>query len=380
MKKIIKSTLFALCGICLFTACEEDRDSNPTIVQPTTFVLNTPAYASSVIDLENTEYIGLTWTQPNYGGFPVAADYIPQVSLTGKFTVSSAEEDADESGQTVCDYVELSTAATTCDMQLDKNLLAAAMSKIAKWKSSDDVPAQQEVYIRMKSEFSGMQPVYSNTIKLTVIPIYAEVASYAEFIYMMGNFNGWSSPVELRSPNMDGVYQCYNWIDGGFKFKPNKDDWNGDWGQDPNGDFGTLVVDGEEDCNKTDGSFTDKLADPGFYQVDVSLVDMTWSITKVESISIIGTVNGNWDTDTDMAFNSATGAWEVTTALNAGDMKFRMNHDWAISWGGANGDATAYGDLTQNGGKDLKLPEAGTYKVELYITYEGNNKVVLTKQ
>ena len=107
---------------------------------------------------------------------------------------------------------------------------------------------------------------------------------------------------------------------------------------------------------------------------------MKWSITKVNSISIIGTVNGNWDTDTDLTYNKETGAWEGTTALSAGAMKFRMNHDWTISWGGANGDPTAFDNLTQNDGKDLTLAEAGTYKVQLYIAYEGNNKVVVTKQ
>ena len=107
---------------------------------------------------------------------------------------------------------------------------------------------------------------------------------------------------------------------------------------------------------------------------------MTYSTTLVSSISIIGTVNGSWDTDTDLTYNIETGAWEVTTDLNAGAMKFRMNHDWAISWGGANGDPKAYDNLTQNGGKDLDVTEAGKYFIQLFITYEGNNKVVITKK
>ena len=61
-------------------------------------------------------------------------------------------------------------------------------------------------------------------------------------------------------------------------------------------------------------------------------------------------------------------------------MKFRMNHDWAISWGGANDDPKAYDNLTQNKGKDLDVTEAGDYKIQLFITYEGNNRVVITKQ
>ena len=56
-----------------------------------------------------------------------------------------------------------------------------------------------------------------------------------------------------------------------------------------------------------------------------------------------------------------------------------MNQDWTISWGGANGDATAFDNLTQYSGKDLEV-SGGTYLVQLFINTEGNNKVVLTKQ
>jgi hypothetical protein len=106
---------------------------------------------------------------------------------------------------------------------------------------------------------------------------------------------------------------------------------------------------------------------------------MTYKVTEVETISIIGTVKGNWDTDVDMTYNKETGAWEVTEDLEAGEMKFRMNHDWSVSWGG-NGSSKAYTDLTQNNGANLELAESGKYKVQLFIQYEGKNKVVLTKQ
>ena len=101
MKKIIKSALFLLCGLSLFTACDDDRESNPCIVQPQGFVLNKPAYSSSVIDLSKSTNVKLTWSQPNYGGFPVAAGYVPQVSLDGNFTVSAADEAADATTWTV---------------------------------------------------------------------------------------------------------------------------------------------------------------------------------------------------------------------------------------------------------------------------------------
>ena len=53
--------------------------------------------------------------------------------------------------------------------------------------------------------------------------------------------------------------------------------------------------------------------------------------------SFIGTVNGNWDTDTDFAFVSKDGDHYVFEAKNldlaAGEFKIRFGHDWAKSFG-----------------------------------------------
>ena len=205
------------------------------------------------------------------------------------------------------------------------------------------------------------------TINMMDYTYQIEKINFNEYIYEIGNESGWSTSHALRCPNFDGKYQGYYWMDGEYKFKPNADNWDGDWEND-----------GEGKIADNGGSNMPGLA-AGFYQIDVNLADMTYAATLVESISIIGTANGNWDTDTDLTYNQATGAWEVTATLNAGEMKFRMNHDWAISWGGANGDGTNYSDLTQNGGANLQVA-AGTYLIQLYIQHEGANKVVLTAQ
>ena len=48
---------------------------------------------------------------------------------------------------------------------------------------------------------------------------------------------------------------------------------------------------------------------------------------------------------------------------------------------GLNGDPAAYDNLTEFDGKDLNLPDGpGTYHIQLYISCEGQNKVVLTKK
>lgn len=205
------------------------------------------------------------------------------------------------------------------------------------------------------------------TMEYTITPL-----NFNEYIYTIGMIGqtSWNKVFPMRSPNFDGKYLGYYYVAGEFKFKPNADNWEGDWGQKKGASKGTLVQDDEENCS-ADGN--------GFYQFNVDLGAMTYSLSPVTSISIIGTVNGNWDTDTDLTYNVETGAWETTAALSAGLMKFRMNHDWAISWGG-NGSSTAYDNLTQYNGDNLEVTEAATYKVQLFLSCEGNHKVVLTKQ
>ena len=85
----------ALIGCAMaFTACSDDLSHNPTLQTPETFTLNTPAYSTSNIDLETTDSMRLTWSQPDYG-FPAAAQYEVQVSLNDDWSVSTEQAAAD---------------------------------------------------------------------------------------------------------------------------------------------------------------------------------------------------------------------------------------------------------------------------------------------
>lgn len=372
MKNILKSTVLLLCGIGLFTACADDRDSNPTLQQPTAFVLNTPAYATSNIDLATSTGIPFTWNQPTYG-FPVACTYQLEVSKDGNFTINLA--DKDEEHQAEADYAVIDDVFTEAKGTLGAAKLSRAINALFGW--TDTAPDVVTVWVRAVAELNGTQPVYSNVVTILVSPNLVVAPSFAEFIYEIGNESGWSTPYPMRSPNQDGIYQSYNYLDGAFKFKPNADNWEGDWGQDPNGDYGTLVVDGEEDCNKSDGAYPDEVKPAGFYQIDVDMTAMTWKITAVNSITMVGDFNG-WnqaDAAMHMTYNVTEACWQITYTFDAdAQVKFAMNDDWSTSWGGANGDGTNYGNLTQNSGANLTVP-AGTYTVKLYLSYEGNNKV-----
>lgn len=189
-----------------------------------------------------------------------------------------------------------------------------------------------------------------------------EDSGYPDNLYEIGNESSWSAS-HLLLGDGNGKYQGYYWLDGEFKFKPNADNWDNDL-EYVSGDTtsGTLTDGGGPNC-----------PDPGagFYQINVDMTSMTYSLLKIEHISMIGGFNG-WGDDLEMTYNTAEGCWEVTTDAVSGEYKFRANHDWAINWGGSEGD------LSQDG-SNLNI-EAGTYKFQLYISYAGNNKVVITKQ
>ena len=76
MKHRNKIAVMLLAGLSfVFASCDDDRNSNPTLQNPTKFVLNTPAYAeSAVYDLENSSSVELTCSQPDYG-FTAATVY-----------------------------------------------------------------------------------------------------------------------------------------------------------------------------------------------------------------------------------------------------------------------------------------------------------------
>ena len=197
--------------------------------------------------------------------------------------------------------------------------------------------------------------------------------SFGEYFYEIGGDSNWKTTNALYGGNGDGKYQGFYYLNGEFKFKPQAgtDVWAGDYEFDGEG----KIADNGNGKNCPDPG-------AGFYKIDVDLQAGTYALTQVKSITVVGNHN-KWTVDDakcHMTYNAKAGCWELTTTLQDG-FKFAMNDDWAISWGGANGDATAYDNLSVKDGKDLNVPAGeGTYKIQLYLSHEGANKVVLTKK
>ncbi len=210
--------------------------------------------------------------------------------------------------------------------------------------------------------------IYRMTLNMMEYTYKIEKLNFKEFFYEIGGESTWGVTHALYGKNFDGKYQGYYYLDSEFKFRPNADNWEGDY--EFNGE-GKISDNGVSNCPAPEAAF---------YQIDVDLAAGTYALTAVKSITMVGTHN-SWnvaDAATHMTYNKEENCWQIEyTFAEQTSLKFAMNDDWTVSWGGANGDASNYGNLTQNNGKDLSVA-AGKYLIKLFLSYEGANKVTFT--
>ena len=191
-----------------------------------------------------------------------------------------------------------------------------------------------------------------------------EKLNFQEFIYVPGNHQSWKPETApaLQSPNFDGVYVGYTYLNGNFKFTKERN-WNAEYNFN---DFATK----DDIFFNNDGSNIN-ITEEGFYQITADVAASKLSAVKT-TWGIIGPAQaGGWDSDTDMTWNAADESWTATVELAADEFKFRANDDWGINVGGS------FENLTQDGG-NMKVAEAGTYEVKLFLTRSTSDKMYCT--
>ena len=402
-KYIIGAMLVGI--ISLFASCSDDNDSNPTLIQPTEFKLNTPEYVNSTIDLEHSTGLGLTWSQPKYtaDNAPINVTYEVQVSPTNTFTVSTDEAAADESGEKVPDYAVLSHTTQLCKTSASAEEIDKALVKILKW-TEDNVPAEQEMYVRVNAYIlegtSHLNPIASNSVKLNVKPYYIELKDAVPTMwYLVGNMFGgkWAGdksigvdalPMFLK-PNFaydkktgagEIEYTNYFLTDefndkaesavAGFKILPSSFNW--DYSMDGGGKLKDNIA--YRGSTNSDGGHILAGAD-GYYTITLNTANNTATMVKYEgnvtnygTIQIAGSFN-EW-ADTPMLPYNTEGvenhAWYYVMEVPAGDpiqFKFKIAGSWDTSWGyGAEDGAINMYGKCDAGGKNIGLAE-GKYVI-----------------
>ena len=381
MKKIFLSSLMLLCMALVFTACEDDRDSNPTLVKPTGFKLNNPV--NTLVDLAVSEGIPLAWSQPDFGGWPAACEYQLEVSpYADKWERTTDDAAADTTGATIADYAVLKAVYAACNGVMDAEDLNKALNRIFMWEEGN-VPEKQTVYVRCRAITAGLdEPIYSNVVSLDVNPYYvdlsSEVSTEVEIWYLVGAGIGsadWNNDAAAVGSgglvpmypvfDTDGSvipgeiqYVGYFTADMQFKLIKNPGSWDDQWGM---GDGAYVKNDG--------GSGNLTVPGEGYYMIHLNTATDVLTIEPYEGAVGVYTMIGmpgdyqGWDTGANLMNGMSTSVenhdWYLKgVTYEATVLKFAADNAWDVNWGA---EGFPYGQGVQNG---ANIPiAAGTYDV-----------------
>lgn len=376
MKKLNILAL-AFASMLAFTACETDNDSNPTVQQPGTFLLNTPALAGNVYDLENSTNIQLTCQQPDYG-YTAAVTYFGQVSLTNTWNEATSPEADDAT------YIELDGSYTTCEFLADATQINRAIMKLGGYEEESAVPAETKLYVRLRASLTSGYECYSNVIELNVAPFFVPlVAADPQMWYLIGGCigdGGWGSEIGtgvIPMSLVDGykydeqtgegllTFTGYFPSDGGFKIVQVPGQWAEQWGGVDN----DINQPKKKDDSGEGADFF--VPTSGYYTITLDTKADELKIEKADEknvyphIFISGDFNG-WGTDTQMTpvnvaacMEGHNHIWMFDLDATGGDTTAKFLYDgWSPNWGAAD---FPFG-IGTNGGANIPVA-AGNYRV-----------------
>ena len=343
MKKIFKFMLLpALVLPLLFTSCDEDRDSNPTLDLSHLaegFVLNTPALAeNNTYDLNSAKNLVLTCSQPNYGNVPYAVKYYAQVSIDPTFVSDPAAT-----------HVELATYADNASsLEFNASEVNDAVVSLFQAANPDtSVPEEMPIYIRLHAVIGGtldktLGETYSNVITLPSVKATYEApdAKFTDNLFLIGSSiqTPWQSwkPIP-KVEGLDGNYYGIIYVPAGGEFK---------WGTENNDYRGINRL---KEINDVDGAGISageeqniKVANAGWYTLhfkgkiteDKKNIEWTLSVypTKVYILGGSVEMSGTWAFDDAYALTAPAdknGKWvspaftasaELRAAVKVGDL------------------------------------------------------------
>lgn len=215
----------------------------------------------------------------------------------------------------------------------------------------------------------GKAKFYRVTINMAEKTYEITPLNFQEYIYEAGVNNSWGDYQQpLYCADGNGTYtgffyaQDADWTNGKGAFK-----FRGDAGGWDNGNYGTGTFD-EATLTGTlidDGGSGNIMPASGFYRADVNLADMTYKLTAINSVYVVGSAVGNdWDNGVAMTFNHDKHCWECdATFTEAGVIKFKGNGTWDSedgNWGGTM-------DNIINGSNDnIPVTLSGNVHIEFY--------------
>ncbi len=339
-KNILKGlSLPALALAALVASCQTDDDSNPTMLHPASFVLNTPAYAQgNTYDLSRSETVTLTASQPDYG-YPAVTVYEVQVSLTESFAEGTwTTLDATHTSAVInVDGVELNNAV----VRLYQNTNGGA----------DPSGIVMPVYIRLRAHVSGTDDTYclSNVIALQQVVV-SYVATVPSAIYLGGgSIHGGASGKALAPVyGLDGQYYAMAYLASGSTFF-----WGDSADSQANGYAMTASVTDNAGAGVSQGADGGIMVSAGGWYVILMTVAVEANALVANitlhpaSAHLIGAVAGD-------EWNDADANWALVPGATA-------NEEWVSPPFGGTGELRAY----------IHVPGIDWWRTE-FTLYNGN--------
>ena len=395
MKKIFKFMLLpALVLPLLFTSCDDDRDSNPTLDLSHVadgFVLNTPAVAeNNTYDLISAKSLRLTCSQPNYGGVPYSMRYYVQVSIDPAFVSDGTAT-----------HTELATFYRTADMQVNATEINNAIVALFQAANPDtSVPAEMPVYIRLRAVIgdatdTSLGETFSNTITLRSVKATYEApdAKFTDNLYLIGSSiqDPWKSWKPIPKVfGLEGNYYGIIYLPAGgeFKWGTENNDYRGiNRLKEINDEAGAGISAGEEQNIKVANAGWYTLHFKGKITEDKKNID--WSLTVYKTqVCLIGTCIGQstWGFADENALEAPadpTGEWvspgftaseELRVAVKVGSIDWYRTeftvHNGEVFWRKYN----MPNNWAETMGADYSVkPAVGT---KLYVNFDTNKAEV----
>lgn len=323
MKTIYRSLLIAATlAMPFLTSCKDDNDDNPVLKTPTSFVLNQPANAANVYDLENSEYIVLTTSQPDYG-------YTAPVTYTAFVSLDNAN------------FEKIGATSTSTTVKIPAEELNTAILAMA---GDRELSAPVELSVYLSAAIDALPDettVKSNTITLSNILAYVPKVeiSLPTDLFIVGGFpgSGWGTFVPFHrgySTSEGSFFAIADLQDGGnFRFSTKAGNWGATFGWTDvtrNGELAEALTEGENDNNIT---FHGK---SGLHLVmlKASVVngaiayDLTISPAKIYLVG--GAAGGEWSMSEAFLFNDNGDG--TASAVAAGDGELRLAVDCGTDW------------------------------------------------
>ncbi len=237
-----------------------------------------------------------------------------------------------------------------------------------------DAASDVKLIVTSYLEGEGAPQLESEAVTVTITTY---TPSYPESLSLVGDFGGlnWgetvaTSPVLKGDPNTgeyNGLVSYYGATYGMKVYYIHPKSEEAQW----------VGGKSEDGVNFTIGTaLGDNIApEEGSYIVYVNLSQGTMTLTKVETIGLIGDFN-SWGEQTNMTYNAETGAFELEEFVHEkGTFKIRVNDNWDLPSGyNLGGDMD---DMVYQGANIS--PEPGAYKVTMKLSNNENFKLNLTK-